>query len=145
MLYQFVGDEVIGIFGIPDRPAGFVQTALEVAQSLVSIGNSVSHNWQRRIDRVQTSGGVHIGLAIGDIQIVSLRPSGRTHIGAISDSINIAARLMSSAGSGEIVVSNSFLQALNQEDRVNFQEMEPLEARNVGRIKAWKFRTERWF
>ena len=143
MLYQFVGDQVIGLFGIPDRPARFVQTALETAQSLVSIGDSVSHHWQRQIDRVQATGGVHIGLAIGDIQIVSLRPFGRTHIGAIGDSINIAARLMSSAGPGEIAVSNSFLQALDEEDRVNFQEMEPLEARNVGRIKGWKLSTER--
>ena len=129
--------------GKPGAFADFVQTALETAQSLVSIGDSVSHHWQRQIDRVQATGGVHIGLAIGDIQIVSLRPFGRTHIGAIGDSINVAARLMSSAGPGEIAVSNSFLQALDEKDGVNFQEMEPLEARNVGRIKAWKLSTER--
>jgi len=79
MLYQFVGDEVIGLFGQPDRPPGLAKSALETARALVDIGDSVSHNWQRQIDRLQATGGVHIGLAIGDIQIVSLRPFGRTH------------------------------------------------------------------
>jgi len=138
MLYQFVGDEVIGLFGLPDRPGGFARDALDTAQALVSIGNSVSHHWQRQIDRVQTAGGVHVGLAIGDLQIVSLRPFGRTHIGAVGDCINVAARLMSAAGPGEVVASNSFLQALDDTSRSKFQEIEPVEARNVGRIKAWK-------
>ena len=138
MLYQFVGDEVIGLFGVPEQNENYVQAALDTARSLLSIGDSVSHHWQRQIDRVQTAGGVHVGLAIGDIQIVSLRPFGRTHIGAIGDSINVAARLMASAESGDIVASNSFVQALSEESRASFREMEPLEARNVGRISGWK-------
>ena len=138
MLYQFVGDEVIGFFGIPDRPASFVEDALETARDLVSIGDSVSENWQRHIDRIQPSGGLHVGLAIGDLQVVSLRPFSRTHIGAIGDCINMAARLMSAAGPGEIVVSNAFYQALNGESQASFETVEPVEARNVGRIKAWK-------
>lgn len=142
MLYQFVGDEVIGLFGVPYRADGFTQAALETAQSLISIGNSVSHHWQCQIDRVQGSGGVHIGLAIGDIQIVSMRPYGRTHVGAVGDCINVAARLTSVTGSGEIAVSNSFLQHLDNGIHSKFQEMEPLEARNVGRIKAWKLSLE---
>lgn len=138
MLYQFVGDEVIGLFGLPDRPGGFARDALETARALASIGNSVSHHWQRQIDRAQSSGGVHMGLAIGDLQIVSLRPYGRTHIGAVGDCINMAARLMAAAGPGELVASNSFVQTLDEASRSKFQEIEPLEARNVGRIKAWK-------
>ena len=97
MLYQFVGDQVISLFGIPERTGEAVREALETARALVSIGNSVSHHWQRQIDRVQAAGGVHIGLAIGDLQIVAMRPFGRTHVGAVGDSINVAARLMGSA------------------------------------------------
>jgi len=142
MLYQFVGDEVIGLFGLPDQPGGFARDALETARALVSIGNSVSHHWQRQIDRVQAAGGVHIGLAIGDLQIVSLRPFGRTHVGAVGDCINVAARLMTAAGPSEVVASNSFLQALDETSGSKFQEIEPVEARNVGRIKAWKLSVE---
>lgn len=138
MLYQFVGDEVIGLFGVPEGSAGFPQAALDTARALVSIGNSVSHHWQRQIDRVQASGGVHVGLAMGDLQIVSLRPFSRTHVGAVGDCINVAARLMGLAGPSEIVVSNSFHQALDEADKSCFQEQEPVEAKNIGRIKAWK-------
>ncbi len=141
MLYQFVGDEVIGLFGLPDRPGGFARDALETARALVSIGNSVSHHWQRHIDRVQSAGGVHIGVAMGDLQIVSLRSFSRTHIGAVGDCINMAARLMAVAGPGEIVASNSFVQAVDEDSRPSFQEIEPVEAKNVGRIKAWKLST----
>jgi class 3 adenylate cyclase len=140
MLYQFVGDEVIGFFGIPDRPFSFVGDALGTARALLSIGESVSQHWQRRIDRIQPSGGIHVGLAIGDLQVVSLRPFSRTHIGAIGDCINVAARLMAVAGPGEVVVSNAFYQALDEGSQTSFEPVEPVEARNVGRIKAWKLR-----
>jgi adenylate cyclase len=138
MLYQFVGDEVVGLFGVPDHQPGFVQQALEAARSLLNIGTSISNSWQRHIDRVQTSGGVHIGMAIGDMQIVSMRPFSRTRMGGIGDAINVAARLMSAAGPNEIVVSNSFYHELDEEAQGAFQETEPVEARNVGRIKAWR-------
>lgn len=138
MLLQFVGDEVIGCFGLPEGDSGFVTRALDTAKALVSIGESVSHHWQRRIDRVQTSGGVHVGMAVGDLQIVSLRPFSRTHMGAIGDCINVAARLMATATQGQIAVSNSCHQLLPEEAQVDFQEMDPIEARNVGRIKAWR-------
>jgi adenylate cyclase len=138
MLDKFVGDEVIGFFGLPDRPDNFLQQALVTAKALVSIGESVSQQWQRRIDRLQPSGGLHVGLAIGDLEVVSLRPFSRTHVGAIGDCINMAARLMAVAGPSEIVVSNSFYQGLDEDSQADFETVEPVEAKNVGRIKAWK-------
>jgi adenylate cyclase len=138
MLYQFVGDEVVGLFGVPERQPGFVQQALEAAKSLLNIGRSISNSWQRHIDRVQTARGAHVGMAIGDLQIVSMRPFSRTRMGGIGDAINVAARLMSVAGPNEIVVSNSFYNELDEEAQGAFLETEPVEARNVGRIKAWR-------
>jgi class 3 adenylate cyclase len=140
MLYQFVGDEAIGIFGIPEADDDAPAQALAVARSLHSVGASVSHHWQRHIDRVQPSGGVHIGMAQGDVQIVSLRPFSRTHVGALGDCINVAARLMGSAGPGEIVATNSLYRRFSPADREGFAEIPPAEAKNVGRISAWKAR-----
>jgi class 3 adenylate cyclase len=138
MLYQFVGDEVVALFGIPDRQPGFVQEALEAAKSLLNIGTSISNRWQRHIDRVQAFRGAHVGMAIGDLQIVSLRPFSRTRMGAIGDAINVAARLMAVAGPNEIVVSNALYNELDEEAQGAFEETEPVEARNIGRIKAWR-------
>jgi hypothetical protein len=79
MLYQFAGDEAIGLFGIPDHPEAFTDTVLDTALALCRIGDSVSQHWQRRIDRVQSASGLHVGIAIGDLQIVaaSVQPTTR--------------------------------------------------------------------
>ncbi len=138
MLYQFVGDAVLAFFGIPDADSASIENCLSVAKALLDIGDSVSDHWQRRIDRLQPTGGAHIGLTIGDVEILSLRPFSRTRIGAVSDSINMAARLLSSAKAGQIVVSNSFFHKLDEDEQESFAELEPLDARNVGQIKAWK-------
>jgi len=138
MMYQFLGDGAIALFGVPesgDRSAG---DALECARALIDIGSAVSHEWQRSIDHVQGSGGAHIGMALGDLDVVSLRPFSRTHVGVIGDSVNLAARLTSAAAAGEIVVSNALYNVLPEELRQGFSEMEPIEARNIGKIRAWK-------
>ena len=74
---------------------------------------------------------------------MSLRPFSRTHIGAIGDCINVAARLMSGADASETVVSNAFYQALPDDVQARFRDTDPVEARNVDRIKAWKLGTPR--
>jgi adenylate cyclase len=138
MLYQFVGDEVIGIFGLPDHAPGYLEAAYETARALCAIGRSVAHEWQRQIDREQSPVGLHAGVALGDLHLLSLRPFSRTHLGFIGDCINVAARLMSHATADEIIVSNSFYQRLSESSRADFCHNEPVEAKNVGRIKAWK-------
>ena len=138
MLYQFLGDGVVALFGLLEQPAGYCDLALECASALLDIGRSVSNEWQRRIDRLQNAGGCHVGMAIGKLNIVSLRALSRTHVGAIADSINTAARLSSAAGPDEIVVANALFQELSARSQARFLEMEPVEARNVGRLRAWK-------
>jgi adenylate cyclase len=53
MLYQFLGDGVVALFGILDRPPGYLEDAIECAKALLDIGRSVSNEWQRRIDRLR--------------------------------------------------------------------------------------------
>ena len=78
-------------------------------------------------------------MAIGEMQFLSLRPFSRAHLGIIADAINMAARLCSAAGSGEIVLSNSLQRHLPLDTQRTLRETEPIEAKNVGRIKAWRF------
>ncbi len=138
MLYQYVGDAVLGFFGLPYSEPSTIGDALRVAKSILDIGASVSDNWQRQIDRVQPSHGAHIGITVGDIEILALRPFSRTRIGAFGDPINMSARLSSAVGGGQIAVSNSFYHKLSQSEQAEFQAMDEFDARNVGRIKGWK-------
>lgn len=139
MCYQFLGDAVIGLFGVPDgtTPETFAD-AMRCAELLVQIGNSVSNEWQRRIDHIQDGRGVHLGMAVGSMNFMSLRPFSRVHMGAIGESINLAARLMHHAASGEVVISNSLYQQLPRELQRGFTDIPAVEARNMGRIKAWR-------
>jgi class 3 adenylate cyclase len=138
MLYQFLGDSVIGLFGIPEGAPGYLAHALECARVLVDIGASVATEWQRQIDQIQPTAGVHVSMTLGDLQVLSLRPLSRTHMGAIGESINLAKRLSDVAKCDEIVVSNTFYQRLPDAVRAQFQELPPVDARNIGRIHAWK-------
>jgi class 3 adenylate cyclase len=138
MMYQFIGDEIVGFYGIPDGRKGYLEAALNSAKAILDIGNSVSKEWQDSIDRVQASKGVHVGMACGGIQIVNLRPFGRAHLTAVSDAMNMASRLCAFAAPGEIVVSNSYYKVLDSHLQAQFEGLEPVDARNMGKIKAWK-------
>ncbi|MGB0722880.1 MAG: adenylate/guanylate cyclase domain-containing protein [Gammaproteobacteria bacterium] len=138
MMYQFVGDEVVGLFGLPERSPEYIDKAFDTAHALIDIGNAVSWDWQRQIDRIQKASGVHIGMAMGDMQFVSLRPFGAARLGAVSDSINMGARMLGQASADEVVVSNTFYQNLEESRQQGFECLEPVEAKNMGKIRAWK-------
>ena len=138
MMGQFVGDEVIALFGVPEQDDSVIPRAMECARSLLQIGNSVSTRWQRQLDRVQPAGGAHLGIAMGDIHVVLYRPFSQTHIGVVGDAANLSARLLAEASSNEMVVTNTFYQKLPEAVQSEFDEMEPVAAKNVGLIKAWK-------
>jgi len=138
MMYQFLGDGVLALFGLPEARDDSAEAALACAKAFVDIGASVSLDWQRQIDHVQRAGGAHVGLALGDLNIVSLRPFSRAHISAIADSVNTAARLSSAAGTNEIVASNLFFRALPDGRQSEFTEMPPIDARNIGTLRAWR-------
>ena len=138
MLYQFLGDSVVGLFGVPEAPPRYLEQAVECARALVDIGSSIAVEWQRQIDQIQPAAGVHVSMALGDLQVLSLRPLSRAYMGVIGDSINLAHRLNNTAGCDEIVVSNTLYQRLPDTLRDQFQELPPVEAKNIGRIRAWK-------
>ena len=51
MLYQVVGDQVIGVFGVPISEKNYIDSALQCARSLTDIGDSISFSWRYKIDR----------------------------------------------------------------------------------------------
>ena len=51
MLYQFVGDEVVGVFGLHRPPVAASVQALTCVRSLFAAGTAVSQAWQRELDR----------------------------------------------------------------------------------------------
>jgi adenylate cyclase len=139
MLLQFVGDSVVALFGVPRARPGYVEAALDCAEMLLSIGDSVVTEWQRQIDHIQPASGAHVGIALGDVQLLSLRPFGRSRLSAIGGSINLASRMMEHAGNGEILVSNSVQTMMTTTYRRRLLDLEPLEISDMGLIRAWRY------
>jgi class 3 adenylate cyclase len=81
---------------------------------------------------------VHVGVAAGDLALLALRPFSRSHLGFIGDALNLSARLMAEAASSEAVVSNTVYTRLGSAQQTLFQAIEPIEAKNVGRIRGWR-------
>ncbi len=140
MLDKFVGDEIVALFGLPERRPGYLEDAARTAVRLLDIGASVTHDWQRKIDLVQPHSAAHVAIAMGRVQLVTLRALDNAHLGVIGDCLNLAARLLPVAGPGEVVVSNVFRQALAA-SAFEFADCPPLDAKNLGSVRPWKMVT----
>ncbi len=140
MFYQFVGDEAIGLWGIPQAEEGDADRAYQCAHDLLEISASISNEWQRQLDRIQAAQGAHVGIATGDLQVMPMQPFSRARLSFVGESINLGARLLAAGGPSEIVASNSFHRALGSAAQTEFTPTEPIEAKNLGRINAWRAR-----
>lgn len=145
MVYQFIGDSVVGLFGVPVTRGEDSLRAVACARRLGAVGRAVASGWQSRIDLVQKAHGVHVGLAMGDLTLVPQRPLSQTHVGFVGDALNTSARLLDQAGTGELLVGNTLYRRLPIEVQDAFTAVPEIEARNVGRILAWRARLELGF
>jgi class 3 adenylate cyclase len=76
-------------------------------------------------------------MAMGKVQLVSMRALDHARLAVIGDCMNLASRLTAAAGQNEIVVSNVLRYAL-QAEPLGFTELEPVEAKNIGMVRAWQ-------
>jgi adenylate cyclase len=95
---KFVGDEVIGLF-IPALTGELhARRAIEAGQSLLAAtGSDTPHPW------VPIGAGVNTGVAF----VGAVGEGSQVEFTALGDPVNVAARLASAAGPGELLVSAS--------------------------------------
>lgn len=99
LVEKFQGDEVGGFFVPGIAGHGFTGKAIKTGmQALSTLGYGTSEGpW------IETGVGIHTGIAyVGSVTTTS----GFTDISILGDTVNTAARLTSSAGSGEILISD---------------------------------------
>ena len=97
---QFVGDEVLALFGIPtaheDDPVRAVKAALEIHELVRQIRPEVE-------ERIGTSLRMHTGISTG-LVVTHIRDIRDGSYGITGDAVNIGARLANRAGADEVVV-----------------------------------------
>ena len=101
---KFIGDEVMALFGAPvaheDDPVRAVRAALGMFEALEQF--NADH---------QTQLGLHIGINTGLVVASGIGSQGRQQYSVIGDAVNLAARLVAQAPTGEIYVGEDTFRA----------------------------------
>jgi adenylate cyclase len=109
MIEKLMGDEVTAIFAPGFAGLGYVRNAIDAGVQLLQAGSSLGDNHLG----VPVGVGVHAGRAF----VGAVGQAGRlTTISALGDTVNVAARLASMAGPGEMLVSDDACRLAGLDD-----------------------------
>jgi adenylate cyclase len=108
-LDKFMGDALMALWGAPIAHNDDADRAIRAAIAMQRALRRLNEEWKRR-SRPTLSAG--IGISAGDVFAGNIGSDRRLEYTVIGDTVNIAARLCSEAGPGEILVSESLRKAL---------------------------------
>jgi adenylate cyclase len=107
MVDQFVGDAIMAVFGAPESIEDHAERAVRCALAMQA----------RQMELNRTTGdgrpeiAMGIGINTGRVVAGTVGGAGRLEYTVVGDAVNVAARLQSEAGGGEIVASASTIAA----------------------------------
>ncbi|HEX9374770.1 MAG TPA: adenylate/guanylate cyclase domain-containing protein [Actinomycetota bacterium] len=126
-----MGDAVMAVFGAPvsheDDPERAVRAALAMRDAVASSGLA--------------PGGiplsVHVGVNTGEVMAAQVGPRERRDYTVMGDTTNTAARLMSSAAPGEVLVGSETHRAAHR--TIRFEPVDPVTAKGKQDVvEAWR-------
>jgi len=104
LVEKFVGDGVMATFGAKDEQPDHVHRAMAAAIGLVGANEALNRRyagtWGFRLD-------VGVGIASGPVVIGAVGSPERSELGVLGDAVNIAARLVTHAGPGEVLMTGT--------------------------------------
>ena len=107
---KFIGDEIMAIFGAPISHENDPERAIRCSLEMLAYINRF--NVLSSISLPQPL-GIHIGINTGTVIAGNVGSDLRMNYSVIGDTVNLAARLVGAAHSGQIVTSNSTYQAVH--------------------------------
>jgi len=108
-LDKFIGDAIMAQWGAPIAQDGDPQRAFEAAIAMQQGVSELNAVW-RQADRPEI--GVGIGINYGEVFAGNIGSQRRLEYTVIGDAVNVASRLCSRAGAGEIIISEPFYALL---------------------------------
>ncbi len=113
MIDEFLGDGILAIFGVPEKhpddPARAVTCALEMQNALHSFNSEIASEGYPALE-------MGIGINTGSVIVGNIGSEIRSKYGIVGTAVNIASRIESLTTAGEVFVSQSTYEAL--EDKV---------------------------
>lgn len=137
VLDKFMGDGVLFYWIVKNSFAGVAEVVDACIGSLIGLSLKLAEEWQEHIDQFVDVKGMRCGGAIGEVLFITEKLLGDASFHAIGDCINLAARLQATAPPNHLVVSNTVKTKVFKED-ASFEDISPLEVKNIGNVKAWK-------
>jgi class 3 adenylate cyclase/tetratricopeptide (TPR) repeat protein len=131
---KFIGDAVVGMFGVPtmheDDALRAVRAALEMHQALDAINDDL----HRRLGIRLTA---RIGVNTGDVAVTSEGSGSQSTGMALGHAINMAARLEQAAGAGEVLIGKRTHDLAGE--FIDATSLDPLEVKGSSMpIAAWR-------
>jgi adenylate cyclase len=110
-LDKFVGDSVMALWGAPIAHADDPDRALRGAVAMQQGIRRLNERW---VSTGRPEIGVGIGINYGEVFAGNIGSHRRLEYTVIGDAVNVANRLCSEAGAGEILVSEAFCQVVKE-------------------------------
>ena len=109
-LDKFMGDAIMALWGAPLQHGDDADRAMRAAIEMQETLTKLNEKWaaEGRTQRVE----IGIGINFGDVFAGNIGSDRRLEYTVIGDAVNVASRLCSKAGPGEIMVSEPFFKAL---------------------------------
>ncbi len=124
-LDKFMGDEIMAQWGAPIGTENDADNAMKAALEMIRELRALNEGWRAK-GRPELQVG--IGLSYGEVFAGNIGSEKRLEFTIIGDTVNIANRLCSAAGPGEILVSDEFRRALKHAPPLD--QCPPMELRN---------------
>jgi class 3 adenylate cyclase len=134
---KYMGDGILAFWmpsAVSDSDLG--KKIESCGSQLIACALGIAKEWQDQIDHSVDIVGMRVGVAIGKVLFISEIPGREQPMHAISDYINLAARLQTAAKENSLVISNRLRKACFDGDST-FEELDPLELKNFGKVIAW--------
>ncbi len=133
-LMKYVGDEVFAVWGAPLPSTDHPQRALECAIAIQALTPDLN---RELLERGAPEVSFGIGLNTGDAVAAHFGGGRRRQYDVVGDTVNVGARLCSSAGRGEIILSDQVLSRVPSPPPV--EPLGPIELKGVSReLKLWR-------
>ncbi|MHB8589698.1 MAG: adenylate/guanylate cyclase domain-containing protein [Candidatus Dormibacteraceae bacterium] len=106
---KFVGDGVMATFGASGYQPDHEDRAMAAAIGLVGANEALNRrragDWGFRLE-------VGVGIASGPVVVGAVGSADRSELGVLGDAVNVAARLVASAGPGEVLMTGTVYHAV---------------------------------
>jgi adenylate cyclase len=108
---KFVGDGVMATFGASGDQDDHVGRAMAAAIGLIGANEALNRrsaaDWGFRLD-------VGVGIASGPVVVGAVGSADRSELGVLGDAVNVAARLVTQAGPGEVLMTGTVYRAMER-------------------------------